>query len=40
MGRILAVLGADGSLGLYSLPNLSIQIFYCEGVPFLDDGVG
>jgi cleavage and polyadenylation specificity factor subunit 1 len=35
LGRILAVLGADGSLGLYSLPNLSIQIFYCEGVPFL-----
>jgi cleavage and polyadenylation specificity factor subunit 1 len=34
-GRILAVLGADGSLGLYSLPNLSIQIFYCEDVPFL-----
>lgn len=35
IGRILAVLGVDGSLGLYSLPNLSIQIFYCEGVPFL-----
>jgi cleavage and polyadenylation specificity factor subunit 1 len=34
-GRILAVLGADGSLGLYSLPNLGIQVFYCEGVPFL-----
>ena len=34
-GRILAVLGTDGSLGLYSLPNLSIQIFYCGAVPFL-----
>jgi cleavage and polyadenylation specificity factor subunit 1 len=34
-GCILAVLGADGSLGLYSLPNLSIQIFYCGGLPFL-----
>lgn len=35
VGSILAILGMDGSLGLYSLPNLSVQIFYCEGVPFL-----
>ena len=35
LGRIFAVLGADGSLGLYSLPSLSIQIFYCDAVPFL-----
>lgn len=34
-GQMLAVLSGDGSIGLYSLPNLSIQIFYCEGVHFL-----
>ena len=35
LGHILALLGADGGLGLYSLPNLNIEIFSCESVPFL-----
>ena len=35
LGHLLAVLGDDGSLGLYSLPHLSIQVFYCENVHFL-----
>ena len=35
LGRMLAVLGVDGTFGLYSLPDLSFQIFYCEGLPFL-----
>lgn len=34
-GQILAVLSAEGSLGLYSLPDLGIQVFYCDGVNFL-----
>ena len=33
--QILVLLGAEGSLGLYSLYDLNIQLFYCEGAHFL-----
>ena len=34
-GHILAFLSADGTLGMFSLPDLTIHIFSCEGLSFL-----
>ena len=33
--QLLVLLGVEGSLGLYSLYDLNIQLFYCEGAHFL-----